>query len=119
EAKLRVIAYALHWLRTPQHDREFRPLQVDARVSETVPAARGQSGCELLAQLGCDVDGMPVARVVEHVDSRAAVRVELGAARREAGRAIGRAKHAAPVERPPVRAGDRAHRELRVWRGQL
>ena len=113
-AQLRFVGVTLHRLVLPQHARDFRRFQVVARVGEAVPDARGQPGCEVLAQLGCDVDGMPVARVIEDVDSRAAVRVDLGAARREPGRAIGRAKHAAPVERPPVRAGDRAHRRTEI-----
>src|SRR5438034_7330762 len=61
-AQLRFVGVTLHRLVLPQHARDFRRFQVVARVGEAVPDARGQPGCEVLAQLGCDVDGMPVAR---------------------------------------------------------
>src|SRR5690348_4368375 len=105
-AQLRLVGVALHRLVLPQHARDFRRFQVVARVGEAVPDAGGQPGREVLTELGRDVDGMPVAGVVEDVDSGTAVRVELGAARREPGRAIACPEYATAIERPAVRAGN-------------
>src|SRR5687767_3114580 len=80
-AELRVVRVALHRLVLPEHARDLGRLEVVLRRRVAVTHARLRTDAERLPELPGNVEGVSFVGVVDDVDARAAVGVQLVGAR--------------------------------------